>query len=254
MINLLGKFGRRPVRYTYSSEMRKYSRPCAISPTQSREDDTDYRTSEPLTPGIKVTGLSMSSTAGVLLKHNDGRQRVTVALHAFYDSHSVFHPNRLPPQYLGEIRERYYGPGIGLFELSPGNQFSNATYFNANPPKRLVDTAYASENISWFEVDGYTGGKISLLYEGPRVRKRDLPEEIINMHSLSIQRDCMFYYCGIDKVEIKRMVRMHLRFRRPPRIQIPGFSTQVPVILCTRTRICLLALVSENSPLGRPGT
>ena len=206
MTNLPGKFGRRPVRYAYSSEMRKYSRPRAIFPTQSQEDDTDYRASGPLTPGVKVTGLSMSSTAGVLLQHNDGRQRVTVALHAFYDSHSVFHPNRLPRQYLGEIRERYYGPDIGLCELSPGNQFSNVTYFNANPPKRLVDTAYASEYIdrtSWFEVDGYTGGKITLLYEGPRVRKRDLPEEIINMHSLSIQRDYMFQYCGIDEVEMK---------------------------------------------------
>jgi hypothetical protein len=204
MANLPGKFGKRPVRYVYSSDTRKYSRPRAIDPSLSEEDNTDYRANEPLTPGVKVTGLSMSSTAGVLLQHGDGRQRVTVALHAFYDSASVFHPSRLPRHYLGEIRERYYSPDIGLCELYSGTRFSNVS---ANPPKRLVDTAYASEHInrtSWFEVDGYTCGKISLLYEGPRVRKRDLPEETINMHSLAIQRDYMFYYCGIDEVDIKR--------------------------------------------------
>lgn len=140
------------------------------------------------------------------MQHNDGRQRVAIALHTFYDSNSVFHPERIPKHYLGEIRERYYGPDIGLCELSPGNKFSNITYFNANPPKRLVDKAYASAYIDrtcWFEVDGYTGGKIDLLYEGPRVHKKDLPDELLNMHSLSLQRDYMFYDCGIDEQEIK---------------------------------------------------
>ena len=45
--------------------------------------------------------------------------------------------------------------------------------------------------------------KISLLYEGSRVRRRYLPEEIANIHTLSVQRDYLFHYCGIDEVEIK---------------------------------------------------
>jgi len=84
---------------------------------------------------------------------------MTVRIHGFYGSDSVFHSNRVPQRDLGVFRERYYDPDIGLCELSPGNQF------NANPPKHLIDTAYASKYIgrtSWFEVDGYTARQLYL--------------------------------------------------------------------------------------------
>ena len=45
--------------------------------------------------------------------------------------------------------------------------------------------------------------EISLLYEGPRVQRRDLPEEIINTHSLSLQRDYIFQYFRINEVRSK---------------------------------------------------
>jgi len=131
---------------------------------------------------------------------------MTVAMQSLYDAPVVFHANCLPTQYLGIIDKQYYMADIGLCKLAPGTEFSNPTYFDANPPKRLVDTAYVTANFdhtTWFEVDGFTCGKVSLLDEGPRVPFGDLPVEFSDMDPVSINREYAFLFFGTDEPTVR---------------------------------------------------
>jgi hypothetical protein len=61
---------------------------------------------------------------------------------------------------------------VGLCELPNTLEYSNKQYFTANPPKCLVSTAFVDEKLrrgSWFEAEGFTVGRVHLLYSGPAV-------------------------------------------------------------------------------------
>lgn len=205
LISLPGKFGRRPVRYKFSSKSSPQSRERLQSLTNAESDNSNYRHLG-LSPGVKLCGLSMSSTSGVLVQHADGRKRLTVANHSFYDTNSVYHPDRLPNFYLGEIRERYFQADIGLCEFARDVNYSNSTYFTANPPKKLVTTSYAATHCnqaSWFEAEGITTGQVQMLYMGPRVTRRNIPEELRGAHRLSLTPQYLLKYFGKNDTETR---------------------------------------------------
>ena len=147
LISLPGNFGRRPVRYKFSSKLSPQNREHLQSLTGTETDNSTYRQLG-LSPGVKVCGLSMSSTSGFLVQNADGRKRLTLTNHSFYDTKSVYHPDRLPSYHLGETRERYFQADIGLCEFACDVNYSNSTYFAANLPKKLVTTSYAATYCS----------------------------------------------------------------------------------------------------------
>ena len=180
---LPGKFARRPVRYIpHSTSSNARQRLCTPGPRAT--DETDYRMFG-LAPGVKVAGESMSSSAGVLVEHPDGRKRLTLANRGFYDTSDCYHPDSLPSFYLGRIEERYAFNDIALCDIVPTITFSNRSYFTANPPTKFLD-AYTLERYvtseSWFEVEGLTTGRVFLLYSGPGSKLRNFQTEFGDTH------------------------------------------------------------------------
>src|SRR5271156_1114788 len=58
---------------------------------------------------------------------------------------------------------------------------TKGTFWYANSPKKLVTTEELEGMISvrsWFELDGMSTGKVSMLYTGPGARFHDMPEEL----------------------------------------------------------------------------
>jgi hypothetical protein len=164
-MELPGRFAARPVRYL-SLLSSSPARERLHTPGVLHEDNTDYRAFG-LTPGIKVCGKSMMTSAGVMVVHQHGRKRVTLANHSFYDSTAVYHPNSLPSFHLGRIIKRYMFNDVALCDLNPDTTFSNETYFTVQTPTKLVDAYTMERSInseSWFEVEGMSTGRVFLLY------------------------------------------------------------------------------------------
>ena len=133
-----------------------------------------------LTPGMRLStgavndsGQSSSAiwstTCGILLRKGTTK-RFTVANHGFTNMTEVFHPSPDGDK-VGDIVDRYPELDVALVELTPANlgRFSNALYFQAEPPKRLVDTDQMSLG-SWHEIDGMSTGLLSFLYIGTEAK------------------------------------------------------------------------------------
>lgn len=141
------------------------------------QDETNYLY-EPdwgiMSPGVRVStgpgtdtgtyaNAILSMTCGVLLQKGD-KQRITVANHRFLGVSGVFHPGYNGDK-IGDIINRYPKLNIAMVQLTPANsnQFSNATYFQAKPPKQLVEVDDL-EQRTWFKVDGMSTGLLSFQY------------------------------------------------------------------------------------------
>jgi hypothetical protein len=111
-----GTFGRRLVTYTSGDVQTQYSRPQLSTPNNGQFDQTDYRAFG-LSPGVKVVGLSMATTSGVLVKNEDGRRRLTLANRGFHDTCEVHHPDIFPDFRLGSVVERYPLLDIALADI-----------------------------------------------------------------------------------------------------------------------------------------
>jgi hypothetical protein len=185
---LPGRFGGRSVRYV-SLPSASHARERLLTPGVLHEDNTDYRVLG-LMPGIKVCGESMMTSAGVIVEYQDGRKRVTLANHGFYDGTDVYHPDSLPSFYFGSIIERYMFNDVACCDLNPNTTFSNKTYFAAQTPTKLVD-AYSMERSidseAWFEVEGMSTGRVFLLYSGPGSKLRNLSNELTDSHVIDHQ-------------------------------------------------------------------
>ena len=90
--------------------------------------------------------------------------RVSVANHGFLAGDEVFHP-AADGDKIGDIVDRYTELDIAMVQPTPAHfsHFSNQTYFQAEPPKRLANTANLVVG-TWFEVDGMSTGMLSFQY------------------------------------------------------------------------------------------
>ncbi|CRG90762.1 hypothetical protein PISL3812_07807 [Talaromyces islandicus] len=143
------------------------------------QDRTDYLR-EPgwgiISPGVRVStgfavnsGLSsdtvLSTTCGVLMRKG-GTRRVSVANHGFVQTCEVYHP-AYDGDKIGDIVNRSPELDIAMVQLTPANsnKFSNETYFQAEPPRRLLESGKIVRG-TWFEVDGMSTGLLSFNYIG----------------------------------------------------------------------------------------
>lgn len=147
-------------------------------PTMDVQDDSNYLSvgSQQLCPGVRLSSpyydtngqpqASMSTTAGVLLR-NGPSVRMTCALHGWPNSNEVYHPEARNGQLIGMITERYDAHDIGLINLHPSIRFTNSTYFDAIPPRRLL-TSEDTRNTrgSWYVADGMSTGCVAMIQAG----------------------------------------------------------------------------------------
>ncbi len=149
----------------------------AIDPLQEaqsgpREDTTDYLSQGQLGPGVRVESsvatdvgpyatLSRATTAGVLLRNTSGSERVAVACHRFSKAKVVYHPT-ISQHCIGEVHERMQAYDLGLVKLEPSAEFTNKFYFQAQPPKLLLQY-HELQNGKWYAADGMSTGIIYLM-------------------------------------------------------------------------------------------
>lgn len=173
-----------------------------------------------LCPGVRVsTGSAtdsgyanavQSSTCGVLLRKGAARH-VSVANHGFFAASEVFHPANNGDK-IGNIVDRYLELDLAMVQLSPDNsgRFSNETYFQAEPPKRLEKRSDLVLG-SWFEVDGMSTGLISFQLAAKTFQKPKRPPGHPEITVLQWRRDIVFGasspelmdgLCGAPLVEV----------------------------------------------------
>jgi hypothetical protein len=127
-----------------------------------------------LNPGVRVSTIPatgsrtyadavQSTTCGILLRKG-ASMRISVANHGFLAGDEVFHPTADGDK-IGDIVDRYPELDIAMVQLTPAHfsHFSNQTYFQAEPPRRLADRSNLVRG-TWFEVDGMSTGMLSFQY------------------------------------------------------------------------------------------
>lgn len=157
------------------SQQRKWIVP---DPTMDIQDVSNYLLvgSRQLRPGVRLSSPlydingqpqdSMSTTAGVLLR-NGPSVRLTCALHGWPNSNDVYHPQAPSGQVIGTIKERYDAQDIGLVDLHPSIRFTNTSYFDAIPPRRLLTSEdRSSTRGSWYLADGMSTGCVAMMQAG----------------------------------------------------------------------------------------
>lgn len=135
------------------------------------QDGTDYL-HEPewgfLSPGMRIStgdpeGLVSSTTLGLLLRKG-GLERFTVANHGFLQERDIFHPDVYGTK-IGEVMERYPELDIAMAKLNPSHTFVNESYFQGEPPKRLVTSDEIGAG-SFCEAEGMSTGLVTLMQRG----------------------------------------------------------------------------------------
>ena len=147
-------------------------------PSTDVQDVSNYLLfgNQQLRPGIRLSTpccdnngqpqVSMSTTAGVFVR-NGPSVRMTCALHGWPNSNEVYHPQARSGQIIGMIKERYDAQDIGLVELDPSIRFTNSSYFDAIPPRRLL-TSEDTRNTRgcWYIADGMSTGCVAMMQAG----------------------------------------------------------------------------------------
>ncbi|MCJ1227536.1 hypothetical protein MMC12_004192 [Toensbergia leucococca] len=168
--SLPGKVGGAATVYYHGSEsywshMEQRALERLRKPDQGAVDDTGYLDRQGyINPGVKVDGLTASTSAGLLLRNITTQQRrLTVANHAFLDTNEVWHPDG-NASLLGTIDERYEAEDLALVKLKNHVAFRNTEYFDGTVPRRLLrSTEIPLANMSqWFCCDGFSTGLVSL--------------------------------------------------------------------------------------------
>jgi hypothetical protein len=120
--------------------------------------------------------------------------RLTVAHHGFLAGDEVFHPSPDGDK-IGDIVDRYPELDIAMVQLTPANLSRFSTYFQAEPPKRLVDTPNIVRG-SWFEVDGMSTGMFQFQYLGDSWEYPVRPPGHPKIPILKWERDMTFRIFG----------------------------------------------------------
>lgn len=136
-----------------------------------------------------------STTCGLLIQKGNTKY-LTVSNNGFLGESEVFHP-AYDGDKIGDIVDRYPQFDIAMVRLTPefSNRFSNDTYFQAEPPKRLVTAEYLKHG-AWFEVDGMSTGLISLAYVGDVMEKPGRPPGHPDIPFLRWRRHCLLRIFG----------------------------------------------------------
>lgn len=93
--------------------------------------------------------------------------RMTCALHGWLNSNEVYHPQAPSGEMIGVIKERYDAQDIALVDLHPSIRFTNSSYFDAIPPRRLL-TREDTRNTRghWYLADSMSTGCVAMMQEG----------------------------------------------------------------------------------------
>ena len=129
--------------------------------------------------------------------------RVTVANHGFRaGNEEVFHPSADGDK-IGDIVDRYPELDIAMVQLTPANfsRFSNQTYFQAEPPKRLIEAPNPSWG-TWFEVDGMSTGMLSFLHLRVSIERPVRPPGHPEIPILKWKRDVAYRIFGASSPEL----------------------------------------------------
>ena len=97
----------------------------------------------------------------MLLRNTSGSERVAVACHRFSKAKVVYHPT-ISQHCIGEVHERMQAYDLGLVKLEPSAEFTNKFYFQAQPPKLLLQY-HELQNGKWYAADGMSTGIIYLM-------------------------------------------------------------------------------------------
>jgi hypothetical protein len=128
--------------------------------------------------------------------------RVSVANHGFLAGDEVFHPTADGDK-IGDIVNRYPELDIAMIQLTPAHfsHFSNQTYFQAEPPKRLANSSNLIKG-AWFEVDGMSTGMISFLCLRRTFHRPVRPPGHPKIPILEWKRDTAFRIFGASSPEL----------------------------------------------------
>jgi hypothetical protein len=179
------------------------------------QDGTNYLR-EPswgiLNPGVRVstgpaTGSGtyadavQSTTCGILLRKG-ASMRISVANHGFLAGDEVFHP-MADGDKIGDIVDRCPELDIAMVQPTPAHSshFSNQTYFQAEPPKRLADTSNLVRG-AWFEVDGMSTGMLSFQYLMDSWKRPIRPPGHPEIPVLNWRRDMAFRIFGASSPQL----------------------------------------------------
>lgn len=151
-----------------------YSR--LLEPSDLVPDNSDYLYADPkiLSPGVCLASASLDSaslltstwrttTAGIMLQRGYDRL-ITVANDGFRHSEEVYHSTPLGRR-VGQIVERLPEIDIALLSLDPSISFSNARYFQAPAPLRMIPHEQIKIGDN-FELDGISTGRLDLVAVG----------------------------------------------------------------------------------------
>lgn len=157
-----------------------------ITPTDTIVDNSDYLFNKPheispgvcLSPGVVMEGNLptsrwLSTSAGLFLQKGNKRC-VSVANHGFPNSSEVYHPGPMGRR-IGQITDRFPARNLAFAQLDPSISFSNNHYFAAPKPSRLIGVEEIKAG-DWFEVDGYSTGRLDMCARGRSYIRPDVPE------------------------------------------------------------------------------
>lgn len=159
-----------------------------ITSTDTVVDNSDYLFNNPhdISPGVCLASSFVmkgslpasrwfSTSAGLFLQKGNKRC-VSVANHGFPDSPEVYHPWPTGRR-IGQITDRFPVWDLAFAQLDPSISFSNDHYFAAPKPSRLicVEEIMAGD---WFEVDGYSTGRLDMCARGRSYVRPNMPEGI----------------------------------------------------------------------------
>lgn len=159
-----------------------------ITPTDTVVDDSDYLFSNHhnISPGVCLAssfvmegGLPTSRwfcTSGGLLLQKGNKRCLSVANHGFPDSSEVYHP-RPTGRGIGQITDRFPAWDLAFAQLDPSISFSNDQYFAAPKPSRLI-CVEEIKAADWFEVDGYSTGRLDMCARGRSYVRPNMPEGV----------------------------------------------------------------------------
>ena len=147
-----------------------------VTPIDTVVDDSDYLVNNPheISPGVCLasslvlegslpTSRWFGTSAGLFLEKAN-KIYVSVANHGFPDSSEVCHPSPTGRR-IGQITDRFPAWDLAFAQLDPSISFSNDQYFAAPKPSRLICVEEIKAG-DWFEVDGYSTGRLDMCARG----------------------------------------------------------------------------------------
>ncbi len=161
-----------------------------ITPTHTIVDHSDYLFNSPhkISPGVCLassfvmegslpTSKWLGTSAGLFLQRGHKRY-ISIANHGFPSSSEVYHPSPTGRR-IGQVTDRFPAWDLAFAQLDPSIYISvsNDHYFAAPKPSRMIRVEEIQAG-DWFEVDGYSTGRLDMCARGRSYARPDMPEGI----------------------------------------------------------------------------